>query len=70
MTKRNQKKDVLLFDKAIGFDIIEITEYKDKDGNIKRIEKKTHRPPELASIISYLNKHAPDRWRKENEKDF
>ena len=70
MTKRNQKKDVLLFHKAIGYNTTEIREFKDKHGNIKIIKRTTHTAPELASIISYLNKHAPERWRKENDKDF
>ena len=70
MTNGKQKKDVLLFHKAIGYNTTEIREYKDKSGNIKIIKRTTHTAPELASIISYLTKHAPERWRRENEKDF
>ena len=52
-----------LFQKAIGYEITEVTEYKDKEDNtIKQVTKTKHVPPDVAAIIFYLTNKAPEKW--------
>lgn len=52
-----------LFKKAVGYDVTEVTEYKNKEGTVEKVVTKTkHIPGDVAAMIFFLTNKAPEKW--------
>lgn len=52
-----------LYQKAVGYDVTEVTEYKDKEDNtVKEVTKTKHVPGDVGAMIFYLTNKAPQKW--------